>query len=106
MRGLGIGIDRLKVVGGWGAEKLGRLKLNGRLWGYSPLSRVIELEGLLLAVSGKLALWRSLQHLLAKFPQLAGLDLPSLIGRAEGQVAQLERHRLLAATEAFGGDSP
>jgi hypothetical protein len=40
---LDIGLDRLKVLAGWGAEKLGRLKLNGRLIGYSPLSRVVEL---------------------------------------------------------------
>ena len=38
------GQDRLKVAGGWITEKLGRLKLNGQLIGYSPLSRFIELD--------------------------------------------------------------
>src|SRR6478672_664976 len=38
--------DPLKPAAAWAAEKLGRLKLNGQLHGYSPLSRVVELEGL------------------------------------------------------------
>ena len=32
--------DPLKAGGAWAAEKLGRLKLNGQLTGYSPLSRL------------------------------------------------------------------
>src|SRR5438046_954880 len=38
--------DPLKVGAGWLGEKLGRLKLNGRLLEYSPLSRVVEFEAL------------------------------------------------------------
>jgi hypothetical protein len=102
MRELGIGIDRLKVLGGWGAEKLGRLKLNGRLLGYSPLSRVVELEALLLAVQGKLALWRSLEHLNTDIPRLGAVDFSALIARAQRQTAQLERNRLRAMSDAFG----
>src|ERR1700709_2381612 len=41
------------------AEKLGRLKPNGQLAGYSPLSRLVELELLLVGVNGKLQLWRA-----------------------------------------------
>jgi len=47
---------RLKPAAAWVAEKLGRLKLNGRLRGYSPLSRVLELESLHLGIAGKTAL--------------------------------------------------
>ena len=47
MQDLGFGGDRLKNVGAWTLEKAGRLKLNGELTSYSPLSRVVELEGLL-----------------------------------------------------------
>ena len=43
--------DRLKVAGAWAGEKAGRLKLNGHLTGYSPQSRVIELEGLVVGVT-------------------------------------------------------
>jgi hypothetical protein len=103
MRALDVGIDRLKIVGGWGAEKLGRLKLNGRLVGYSPLSRVVELEVLALGVSGKLALWRTLERLKQDEPGLTATDLPRLAARAERQLEELEKHRLRAATEAFAG---
>ncbi len=53
--------DRLKSTAGWLAEKAGRLKLNDRLVGYSPLSRLVELEAIYGGVQAKLALWRALQ---------------------------------------------
>ena len=101
MKALNAGIDRLKVTAAWGAEKLGRLKLNGRLLGYSPLSRVVEIEGLALGVNGKLALWISLRALAASEPRLDEFDLDALIARAERQRDALESHRLLAVAEAF-----
>jgi hypothetical protein len=64
MAELGARRDPVKARAGWLAEKLGRLKLNGQLRGYSPLSRVIELEGLCLAIGGKLGLWRTLRRAL------------------------------------------
>lgn len=102
MRALDVGVDRLKVLGGWGAEKLGRAKLNGRLLGYSPLSRVVELEGLALGVTGKLALWQTLERLQPRDPRLADFDLLELIGRAERQLDELGDHRQEAVSEAFG----
>jgi hypothetical protein len=99
MAELGIGIDRMKLVAGWGAEKLGRLKFNGRLLDYSPLSRLIEIELLELGVYGKLALWRSLQQLQPE--QLSSSDLRPLLSRAERQLEQLETQRIRAATEAL-----
>src|SRR5690349_4569188 len=63
MRELGVRPDPLKQAAGWIAEKAGRLKPNGRLLSYSPYSRVLELEVLLLGVQGKLALWQALQEL-------------------------------------------
>jgi hypothetical protein len=100
---LQIGTDRIKVLGGWAAEKLGRLKPNGRLLSYSPLSRLLELEGLLLGVRGKLALWQALEVLQPHEPVLASTDLASLGQRAEGQLSELERRRraiVLGALEA------
>src|SRR5205085_912275 len=90
MRALDVGVDQLKVVGGWGAEKLGRLKLNGRLLGYSPLSRVVELEALGLGISGKLALWRALDDLKPQQPELGRFDLQKLIERGERQLHEVE----------------
>ena len=60
MEDLGFGGDRLKNAGAWALEKAGRLKLNGELTGYSPLSRVVELEGLLTGITGKWGLWVAL----------------------------------------------
>ncbi len=101
MRSLDVGADRVKVVGGWAAEKVGRLKLNGRLLGYSPLSRLLELEGLTLGVRGKLALWRALEEIAPAEPHLAQADLPVLSERAAAQLEGLEAQRLRAALEAF-----
>lgn len=104
MRALNIKIDPIKVLAGWGAEKVGRLKLNGRLLGYSPLSRLVELETLSLAVHGKLALWRSLQQLQPTLlPAGYGL-LPELVERAQRQLEELEVHRQRACTEALTSD--
>jgi hypothetical protein len=100
---LHVGTDRLKVLGGWAAEKLGRLKPNGRLFSYSPLSRLIELEGLTLGVRGKLALWQALEVIQADLPALASADLASLARRAERQVDQLEEHRRAIVAEALEG---
>lgn len=101
MAELDIGVDWVKLLGGWGAEKLGRLKLNGSLLSYSPLSRLVELEVLELGVHGKLALWRVLQRLEYDVLSEDGLGLPVLVLRAENQLEQLEAHRLSAAAEAL-----
>ena len=83
----------------WGAEKLGRLKPNGRLRGYSPLSRVIELEGLAIGIAGKARMWRSLESTLGG--RFAGLDLGALAERADRQRARVEELHRLAARRAF-----
>jgi hypothetical protein len=101
MRRLDVGRDRTKIAAGWAAEKAGRLKLNGRLIGYSPLSRVVELEALALGVGGKLACWRTLDALANE--RLRDVGLPELIERAERQRDELERFRLEAAREALAG---
>ena len=93
--------DRIKQVAASTAEKVGRLKLNGQLLGYSPLSRMVELEGMMLGVTGKLALWVVLNENYADDPRLAGVDLPRLIARAKQQRTNLERLRRLAAAEAI-----
>jgi hypothetical protein len=103
MRDLGVGQDKPKVLAGWAAEKAGRLKPNGRLLGYSPLSRVVELEGLALGVTGKLALWRALRDLAGHEPALDAGELDRLARRAEAQRDGLELHRRSAAEAAFGG---
>jgi hypothetical protein len=99
MRRLKVRRTRWKLAAAWGAERMGRIKLNGRISSYSPLSRLIELEGLLLGVEGKRAVWSSLRHLALQ--PLAGLDLDALIRRSEEQHSGFERFRLQAASEAL-----
>lgn len=101
MSTLGFSVDRLKTGVAWVAEKLGRLKLNGQLTGYSPLSRLEELEGLLLGVAGKLALWRTLKKIADHDPRLAVTDFDKLITRANEQLEALDHYRLQAAGEAL-----
>ena len=75
MTELGVSTDHLKTAIGWAAEKAGRLKRNGRVLSYSPASRVVELEGLISGVSGKLALWRTLRDLAGRDGRLDGAQL-------------------------------
>jgi hypothetical protein len=103
MEQLGVKRNSAKVAGAWAAEKLGRLKLNGRLTGYSPLSRLIELEMLHIGITGKIQLWQALRETLG--PELTQFDLPGLIERAESQRATVERLRLDAAAEALTDES-
>ena len=98
---LGFPQDRLKVGAAWVAEKVGRLKLNGQITGYSDLSRLLELEGLCLGVEGKASLWRSLLSIAGTESQLAVTDLDGLLKRAERQREELEVHRLEAAKKAL-----
>jgi hypothetical protein len=100
MTTLGVGPDRFKVAGAWAGEKAGRLKLNGHLTGYSPQSRVIEFEGLLIGVTGKRCLWAALRHVAPQEPKLDVEDLDGLILRADRQIADLEEQRLKAVAEA------
>jgi hypothetical protein len=98
MHGLGVAVNPLKPVGGWMAEKAGRLKLNGQLRGYSPLSRVIELEGLAIAINANLACWQALE----RCGEGAGVDFAELAQRSRAQLRRLEPHRLEADRAAFG----
>jgi hypothetical protein len=99
MRILGVSVDHVKVLGAWVAEKAGRLKLNGHLLSYSPLSRLVELETLTLGVTGKLALWRSLQLVADARSLLPKAELQRLIERAENQLLELESFRLRAVAD-------
>ncbi len=102
MEELGVRDDKVKNSVAWGAEKLGRLKPNGRLLSYSPLSRVVELEGLHVGISGKLSLWQSLEA--ADGGEISSVDLIDLIARAQAQLAELEPYRAAAAATAFAGE--
>lgn len=82
-------------------EWLGRGKLNGQLRGYSPLARLVELEGLCAGVEAKRNLWTSLQQLAPTEPRLHAFDLENLAERASKQREELERLRHKAAEDAL-----
>lgn len=91
---------RLKPAAMRVAERLGRLKLNGRLRGYSPLSRLLELEILEAGVAGKRRLWRALDE--GAGERLAALDLAALDERAGEQIRRLGALHAPAVRRAFG----
>jgi hypothetical protein len=86
-------------VAAWAGEKFGRLKPNGQLRGYSPLSRLLEVELLMLGVTGKLRLWTGLRENVGE--RAGDHDLVELAARAMRQRDQLEQLHRSAATKAF-----
>jgi hypothetical protein len=98
---LGVRKSRMKTSLALVLERLGRLKLNGQLTGYSPLSRLVELEGLSLGVTGKLALWENLREIAPEEPGLAAFDFAELIRRAQEQLEHLREQRLAASRLAL-----
>ena len=72
---------------------MGRFKLNGRLVNYSPLSRVLELEGLLMLTVQRAATWRILEARaqLDGRLQAAGVDFASRAELAVRGAATLQR---------------
>lgn len=101
MTRLDVAADRAKLAVATVGERLARLKLNGQLFGYSDLSRVIELEALCAGVALKRRLWLSLQQVKESDPRLVDFDFVKLVERASTQLDGLERHRLEAVARAF-----
>jgi hypothetical protein len=99
MASLGIKRSRPKIAAAWAAEKVGRLKLNGELVRYSPLSRLLELEGLAAGIDAKRALWLALAG--SADGAAGGFDFEQLAERASSQRSRLEEHRLAAAAAAL-----
>jgi hypothetical protein len=94
MEHLDVSRDPVKPVLAKVAERLGRLKLNGRIRGYSPLSRVVELEFLSGMVGGKMQLWNALEQSFGE--SLDGFDFHDLAARADSQGQRLEDLHLAA----------
>jgi len=101
MRSLGVPKRRYKVAVSGMAERLGRLKSNGRLCRRSPLTLVIELEFLRLGVKGKELGWRTLRALAEADGRLDEQELDGLIARAERQMSTLEELRVRAVRDVL-----
>jgi hypothetical protein len=83
-------------------ERFGRLKLNGRLTSYSPLSRFEELDILLMGIDGKVVLWTNLRDHASLGQRLPDIDFDGLIDRARQQRTLLEPFHAEAGREALG----
>lgn len=101
MRRLRIAPDPVKNTAIVAAERLGRFKPNGRLRGYSPLSRFEELELLTIGIDAKRQMWATLRDLAGLGTRIPDIDFDGLVARAAEQRADLEPHREAAGTEAF-----
>ena len=103
MKALQVSANPVKQLVARAAVIVGRLKPNGQLHGYSPLSRVLELEALCAAALAKRGLWQSLRVLAPIYPELEVATLDRLIDRATEQFENLTDQHRQAAREAFGG---
>jgi hypothetical protein len=101
MAGLGATPSPVKSALGAIGERIGRLKRNGRWTGYSPLSRVIELEGLAAGIETKRNLWRALARLDGSDFDAARLE--ALADRAGSQLERVRRAHDRAAAVTFAG---
>jgi len=102
IRRVGHSPNRVKMAMGAASAWIGRLKANGYIRRYSPLSRLEEFEMLSAGIMSKASLWRSCELSLAGRPELAGVDFDELRERAETQRAKLEAHRPRIVDDAFG----
>lgn len=101
MASLAVRPDPLKRAAGWLGERSVRLKPNGSLLRRSPLSDVVELEGLAMLSEANLAALRTLHALAERDGRVRGLDLDGAIRRAEARRAPLEEQRAAAAARAL-----
>lgn len=82
------------------AEVAARVKSNGRLFRYSPSSRVVELEALAAALVTKRNLWRALRNVDGDV--VGALELDRLTERANAQIDRVLDAHDRATAEAFG----
>jgi hypothetical protein len=78
----------LKAAAAWVGSKIGRVRLGRAAAG--KVGTWETLEALALAILGKLALWEALREAVPSRPELADVDLATLIARAHWQHATAE----------------
>lgn len=102
MERLGMRPAAYKNVLAMAAERLGRLKPNGRLVHASPLSTVVELQSMQLGVHGKRCGWQDLRTLSDDISVLDKDQLDVLIRRADDQISRLTEMRNKAVARVLG----
>jgi hypothetical protein len=100
MHSLAIDESTVRQTGAWAAEKVARARM--KIAGEEP-GLVLALEGLIMGITGKKMMWRSLAA--ANLPNASKWDFEELQRRAERQIEQVEVKRKGAARRAFAGTS-
>jgi hypothetical protein len=99
MEALGVRPSRAQQLLVTVGEQVGRLKPNGKFVGRSRLTDVVEVEALILGVTGKLRLWHVLATLAPGHPGIEVVDLEVLQRRAVDQLDRLARLHVESARE-------
>lgn len=99
MEKIGAKESALRKAGAWLGEKIGRAKL--RFSEEDSIGLLQALEALLLGVTGKQLLWRSLALISSDVIELQGADFAELESRAKEQIAQLDAERLQLSREVL-----
>jgi hypothetical protein len=89
----------VRKAAAWLGEKVARAKL--RFSGEDGIGLLQALEALVLGVTGKRLLWRSLAAISANAVALQGIDFARLEARAKQQLEKLESERLQLAREVL-----
>lgn len=99
MRSVGVQPSLVGTAAARAGELLGRLKPNGHVFTRAPLTDVIELETLRLAVTGKRAGFEVLRAAADDDPRLDPYALDRLLERADEHVRTLERLHVRVSRE-------
>lgn len=101
MQKLGASESVARKAGAWLIEKLSRPKIDVGGGSAAEPGIFLALEALLLGITGKRSLWRSLQAASRNVPELARLDYSGLEKRAIDQCERVEARRLEMARVVF-----
>ncbi|MGY1709692.1 hypothetical protein ACI8AC_09310 [Geodermatophilus sp. SYSU D00758] len=101
---LGLPVQHIKKVLLWAAEKVSRVKPNGRWVTRSPLSDLVEFEFLASAVRAKRSGFESLREVAAVDDRIDARVVDGLIEQANRQHAWVTEVRREVAARIFGGD--
>lgn len=99
MHSLGFDESKIRKAGAWIAEKAGRARLMIAGDDPSSLGLVLTLEGLIMGVTAKRSMWRTLAA--AKLPEVRGYNFEQLQHRAEQQIQRIEGERIRAVQQVF-----
>jgi hypothetical protein len=102
MRSLEVDEDPVKKGMAWLGEKVGRFKPNDSLTTYSPLSRAVEHEALMVVTGLLRTTWATLEEVLGEDPRMP--DVAPARRRAERNLRDLEAQRSAVMREALTAD--